>query len=81
MGHEQLTDTMIKDGLWCAFTDTHMGITAENIAERWQISRAEQDEFAAASQEKCQQALAEGRFQAEIVPVVIPQRRGRSHRV
>jgi len=76
MGHEQLTDTMIKDGLWCAFTDTHMGITAENIAERWQISRAEQDEFAAASQEKCQQALAEGRFQAEIVPVVIPQRRG-----
>lgn len=76
MGHEQLTDTMIKDGLWCAFTDTHMGITAESIAERWQISRAEQDEFAAASQEKCQQALAEGRFQAEIVPVVIPQRRG-----
>jgi len=76
MGHEQLTDTMIKDGLWCAFTDTHMGITAENIAERWQISRAEQDEFAAVSQEKCQQALAEGRFQAEIVPVVIPQRRG-----
>lgn len=76
MGHEQLTDTMIKDGLWCAFTDTHMGITAENIAERWQISRAEQDEFAAASQEKCQQALAEGRFKAEIVPVVIPQRRG-----
>lgn len=76
MGHEQLVDTMIKDGLWCAFTDTHMGITAENIAERWQISRAEQDEFAAASQQKCQAAQAEGRFQAEIVPVIIPQRRG-----
>lgn len=76
MGHEQLVDTMIKDGLWCAFADTHMGITAENIAERWQISRREQDEFAAASQQKCQAALAEGRFQDEIVPVVIPQRKG-----
>ncbi|HPT82261.1 MAG TPA: acetyl-CoA C-acetyltransferase [Limnochordia bacterium] len=76
MGHDQLVDTMIRDGLWCAFTDTHMGLTAENIAERWQISREEQDEFAAASQQKCQAALAEGRFEREIVPVVIPQRKG-----
>lgn len=76
MGHDQLVDTMIRDGLWCAFTDTHMGLTAENIAERWQISREEQDEFAAASQQKCQAALAEGRFEWEIVPVVIPQRKG-----
>jgi acetyl-CoA C-acetyltransferase len=76
MGHSQLVDTMIQDGLWCAFTDVHMGVTAESIAERWQISRAEQDEFAASSQQKCQEALEAGRFQDEIVPVIIPQRRG-----
>lgn len=76
MGHAELVDTMIRDGLWCAFTDTHMGLTAENIAERYQISRSEQDEFAAQSQQKCQAAWAEGRFKDEIVPVMIPQRKG-----
>lgn len=76
MGHSQFLDVMIQDGLWCAFNDVHMGITAENIAERWDISRSEQDEFAAASQQKYQVALAENRFAAEIVPVVIPQRKG-----
>lgn len=76
MGHSQFLDVMIQDGLWCAFNDVHMGITAENIAERWDISRSEQDEFAAASQQKYQAALAENRFAAEIVPVVIPQRKG-----
>lgn len=76
MGHTKFVDTMIQDGLWCAFNDVHMGITAENIAERWQITREEQDEFAAASQQKYQAALAEDRFAAEIVPVVIPQRKG-----
>lgn len=76
MGHSQFLDVMIQDGLWCAFNDVHMGITAENIAERWEISRSEQDGFAAASQQKYQAALAENRFAAEIVPVVIPQRKG-----
>jgi len=76
MGHSELVDVMIKDGLWCAFNDVHMGITAENIAERWQISREEQDQFAALSQQKCEAAQAEHRFAAEIVPVVIPQRKG-----
>ena len=76
MGHTQMLDVMIQDGLWCAFNDVHMGITAENIAERWNLSRTEQDEFAAASQQKYQAALAENRFANEIVPVVIPQRKG-----
>jgi len=76
MGHQELVDVMIKDGLWCAFNDVHMGITAENIAERWNVSREEQDEFAAASQQKFQAAQAENRFANEIVPVVIPQRKG-----
>lgn len=71
-----LVDSMIRDGLWCAFGDTHMGITAENIAEKYGISREEQDEFAAWSQNKAEQALAEDRFAAEIVPVSVPQRRG-----
>ncbi|MDI9441703.1 MAG: acetyl-CoA C-acetyltransferase [Firmicutes bacterium] len=76
MGHSQFVDVMIKDGLWCAFGDVHMGVTAENIAEKWNISRTEQDEFAAHSQAKYQEALAAGRFTQEIVPVIIPQRRG-----
>ena len=76
MGHSELVDVMIKDGLWCAFNDVHMGITAENIAERWNISRTEQDEFAAESQQKFQAAQAENRFANEIVPVIIPQRKG-----
>lgn len=76
MGNNELVDVMIKDGLWCAFNDVHMGITAENIAERWNLTRAEQDQFAAASQQKFEAAQAENRFANEIVPVVIPQRRG-----
>jgi acetyl-CoA C-acetyltransferase len=76
MGHSELVDVMIKDGLWCAFNDVHMGITAENIAERWQISREAQDQFAAASQQKYEAAQAEDRFADEIVPVIIPQRKG-----
>ena len=76
MGHTESKDVMIQDGLWCAFNDVHMGMTAENIAERWNISRAEQDAFAAASQQKFEAAQAENRFAGEIVPVIIPQRKG-----
>ncbi|MGE5542326.1 MAG: acetyl-CoA C-acetyltransferase [Bacillota bacterium] len=72
MGHGEISDTMIKDGLWCVFTDAHMGITAENIAERWKISREEQDEFAAWSQQKAEKAIKAGRFKDEIVPVQVP---------
>jgi len=76
MGDWQMTDTMIKDGLWCAFNDCHMGITAENIAEKYSFSRAEQDLFAAESQNRTERAQAAGNFDAEIVPVEIPQRKG-----
>ncbi|MEL7564829.1 MAG: acetyl-CoA C-acetyltransferase [Dehalobacterium sp.] len=76
MGNGTVVDSMIKDGLWCAFNDYHMGITAENVAEKFGISRAEQDEFAAWSQEKAVAAIEKGRFAEEIVPVVIPQRKG-----
>jgi acetyl-CoA C-acetyltransferase len=76
MGHVQVLDTMIHDGLWCSFGDTHMGITAENVAERFKISREEQDAFAARSQQKAEAAIKSGRFKDEIVPVEIPQRRG-----
>jgi acetyl-CoA C-acetyltransferase len=76
MGHVQVLDTMIHDGLWCSFGDTHMGITAENVAERFNISREEQDAFAARSQQKAEAAIKSGRFKDEIVPVEIPQRRG-----
>lgn len=76
MGNGELIDSMISEGLWCAIGDTHMGITAENLAEKYNLSREEQDEFAAASQNKAEAALAANRFADEIVPVVIPQRRG-----
>ena len=76
MGDWQMTDTMIKDGLWCAFNDYHMGITAENVADRYEISRDEQDKFALRSQNLAEEAQAAGRFQEEIVPVEIPQREG-----
>jgi acetyl-CoA C-acetyltransferase len=76
MGNWPLVDTMIQDGLWCAFNDIHMGITAENIAEKYDISREEQDTFAAGSQQKTEAAQNEGRFAEEIVPVEVPQRRG-----
>lgn len=71
MGNGQLTDSMIKEGLWCAINDYHMGITAENVAERWGISREKQDEFAYFSQTKAIKAIEEKRFVEEIVPVPI----------
>ncbi|MGB8956106.1 MAG: acetyl-CoA C-acetyltransferase [Tumebacillaceae bacterium] len=76
MGDSKVVDSMIRDGLWCAFDDTHMGITAENIAEQYGLTRDEQDEFSAWSQQKAEQALAAERFRDEIVPVVLPQRKG-----
>ena len=76
MGHGEITDSMIKDGLTDALNNFHMGITAENIASQWQLSREEQDVFAANSQQKTEKALQEGRFKEEIVPVEIPQRKG-----
>ena len=76
MGNGELIDSMINEGLWCAIGDTHMGITAENLAEKYNITREEQDAFAAASQNKAEAALKGDRFADEIVPVVIPQRRG-----
>lgn len=76
MGDQKVVDSMIRDGLWCAFNDYHMGITAENLCERYGLTREEQDEFAAWSQEKALKAIAEGRFKDEIVPVTIPQRKG-----
>ncbi len=76
MGPITMTDTMIVDGLWDAFNDFHMGITAENLAEKYNISREAQDEFAALSQEKAVAAQAAGRFNDEIIPVSIPQRKG-----
>jgi acetyl-CoA C-acetyltransferase len=76
MGDAQMIDTMIKDGLWDAFNGYHMGNTAENVAQRWQITREQQDEFAARSQSKAETAQKEGRFRDEIVPVTIKSRRG-----
>jgi acetyl-CoA C-acetyltransferase len=76
MGDWPLRDSMIVDGLWDAFNDYHMGVTAENIAKKYQFSRDDQDAFAAASQQKAERAQAEGVFDNEIVAVEIPQRRG-----
>ena len=76
MGEGKLVDTMIKDGLWCAFNNIHMGLTAENIAERYGITREDQDMFSAGSQVKAIAAIDEGRFKDEIVPVSIPQKKG-----
>ncbi len=76
MGDGKMVDTMIKDGLWEAFNDYHMGVTAENLAKKFEISREEQDAFAALSQQKAEAAQKSGRFDAEIVPVLVPQRRG-----
>jgi acetyl-CoA C-acetyltransferase len=76
MGNWELVDTMIQDGLWCAFNDCHMGITAENIAAKYEFSRAEQDLFAATSQQRTEAAQQNGHFDAEIIPVEIPQRKG-----
>ncbi|HJU16810.1 MAG TPA: acetyl-CoA C-acetyltransferase [Stellaceae bacterium] len=76
MGDADLVDTMIRDGLWDAFNGYHMGNTAENVAQRWQITREQQDEFAARSQARAEAAQKAGRFKEEIVPVTIPTRRG-----
>ncbi|MBE7928028.1 acetyl-CoA C-acetyltransferase [Pseudomonas saudiphocaensis] len=76
MGHSQIVDTMIQDGLWDAFNDYHMGITAENLVEKYGLSREEQDAFAAASQQKAAAAIEAGRFADEITPILIPQRKG-----
>ena len=76
MGNWELVDSMVSDGLWDAFNNYHMGQTAENIANRWDISRAEQDQFAERSQHKAAQAQSSGRFVEEILPVSIPQRKG-----
>jgi acetyl-CoA C-acetyltransferase len=75
MGNASLIDTMLKDGLTDTFGGYHMGMTAENVAKKYGISREEQDEFAAASQAKASKARADGRFDDEIVPVMVPQRR------
>ncbi|WP_377888689.1 acetyl-CoA C-acetyltransferase [Alkalihalobacillus sp. R86527] len=76
MGDQKIVDSMVHDGLWCAFNDYHMGVTAENLCEHYNLSREEMDEFAASSQQKAQVAIEEGRFKDEIVPVSIPQRKG-----
>ena len=76
MGDFKLVDTMLKDGLWCAFNGYHMGNTAENVARQWQLTRDEQDAFAAASQQKAEAAQKAGRFNDEIVPVTISTRKG-----
>lgn len=76
MGDVAFTDTMIKDGLWDAFNGYHMGTTAENVAEKWQIPRGEQDSFAAASQAKAEAAQKSGRFADEIAAVTVPNRKG-----
>lgn len=75
-GHITLEDSMLKDGLTDAFNDYHMGITAENVAERYHVSREEQDAFAHTSQEKAAKAIAEGRFTEEIVPIRLNSRKG-----
>jgi acetyl-CoA C-acetyltransferase len=76
MGDAKLTDTMIVDGLWDVYNQYHMGTTAENVAKKYEIPRNQQDEFAVASQNKAEAAQKAGKFKDEIVPVMIPQRKG-----
>jgi len=76
MGHDTLVDSMIEEGLWCAFEDHHMGMWAENIATDFKVSRRDQDEFAAASHQKAARAWERGLFAEEVVPVEVPQRKG-----
>ncbi|HLY58370.1 MAG TPA: acetyl-CoA C-acetyltransferase [Stellaceae bacterium] len=76
MGNAELVDTMIRDGLWDIFNGYHMGVTAENVAERWQITREQQDEFALHSQAKAEAAQKAGRFKDEIVAVTVSSRKG-----
>jgi len=77
MGHKTMIDSMIQDGLWCAFNDYHMGITAENLSEQYNLIREEQDEFAAQSQQRAAKAIEAGKFTEEIVEVEVPQRKGK----
>lgn len=76
MGHQTVVDSMINDGLWCAFNDYHMGVTAENVCQSYELTREELDEFAVESQRKAAEAIQTGRFNEEIVPVSVPQRKG-----
>ncbi|HKM28915.1 MAG TPA: acetyl-CoA C-acyltransferase, partial [Anaerovoracaceae bacterium] len=76
MNNTQMVDVMVNDGLWDAFNNYHMGITAENVAEQWGLTREQLDEFALASQQKAEAAIKAGKFKDEIVPVEIPQRKG-----
>ena len=76
MGNATLVDTMVNDALWDAFNNYHMGITAENVAEQWHLTREDLDAFAANSQQKCEQAMAEGKFKEEIVPVEVKGKKG-----
>ena len=76
LGHAELVDSMISDGLWDAFNDYHMGQTAENLVQKYQLSREAQDAFAARSQQRAAAAVESGRFREEITPVAIPQRKG-----
>lgn len=76
MGDGQLYDPMVKDGLWEAFNDYHMGITAENLAEKYELSREEQDAFSVTSQNRAERARKEGKFEGEIIPVMIPSKKG-----
>lgn len=76
MGNQQAVDSMISDGLWCAFNDYHMGVTAENLCANYGLTREEQDEFAARSQQRATAAIEAGKFEEEIVAVEIPQRKG-----
>src|SRR5205085_2559514 len=76
MGDAKLTDTMIVDGLWDVYNQYHMGVTAENVARKYEISRAEQDEFALASQNKAEAAMKAGKFKDEIIPIEIPSKKG-----
>src|SRR3954464_10191136 len=76
MGNAEAVDSMLHEGLTCAMAACHMGITAEEVASRYNVSRADQDAFAAESQQRAVRAIAEGRFKAEIVPVAVPQRKG-----
>lgn len=76
MGDGTIEDYMVHDGLWDIFNDYHMGITAENVAEQWNITREEQDQFALTSQLRAEKAIKSGRFKDEIVPVPVPQRKG-----
>jgi acetyl-CoA C-acetyltransferase len=78
LGNGELTDSMIHDGLWCAFDNWHMGCTGEVVAERYNVSRQEQDEYALTSHRKAVAAMKEGRFDQEIVPVEVPQKKGSS---